>query len=338
MKTFLKTVKIQVFGFLKASVFPIGMYLLLMVISLSMGKTSYVSSLAFDYIFRTSVTTTLMALAIAIPLAGGRWDFATGTVAILSGIIGGNLASYWHLNVAGLLFLTLAVSIVLEIAEQWVYTLLKISETIVSLGFVMAYEALTGLLFNGEGSNIVATSRDLVVLNSAPWCYLLLAVALVTLFVLLEETKYGYDCRSLSENPALAVDSGVKDKANILWTAVLVGALLGIVGVLTISKGVVTPQSNLSSTSLMFSAMGPVLIGLFLSRFVYLPFAVFLAGVGMNALSYGMVVQGLSSSIQQIILGVFIVLFMAFTANATIFQRVWKNFLRDLRRLPSKKV
>lgn len=322
---------------LKSLVFPVGMYLLFMTISLGLGKTSFVSDLAFDYIFRTSVMTTIMALAIAIPLQGGRWDFATGTVALLGGIISGNLASQWNFNVIGLLLLTILICVALEVLEQWVYVVLKISNTIVSLGFVMVYEALTGIVFDGGGTNIVATSRNLVVLNSAPWCYLILALALIAIYVLMEKTKYGYDCRSLSLNPTLAVDSGVKDRTNILLTAVLVGALVGVVGVLTISKGTVAPQSNLSSTSLMFSAMGPVLIGLFLSRFVSLPFAVFLASLGMNALSYGMVVLGLPNSIQQIILGVFIVLFMAFTANTESFARLWRNFLKDLTRHPSKK-
>ena len=93
------------------------------------------------------------------------------------------------------------------------------------------------------------------------------------------------------------------------------GGLLGIAAILNASKGNVTPASNLSSTMLMFSSMGPVLVGLFLANYSNLPFGVFMGAVGMTAMSYGMVVLGIDGSIQTIVLGVIIVLIMAYTTN-----------------------
>ncbi len=73
--------------------------------------------------------------------------------------------------------------------------------------------------------------------------------------------------------------------------------------------------------------MGPVLIGLFLGQFSDMPWGILMGSIGMNALSYGMVVLGLEGSIQQILTGVFIVFFMAYSANRDIFKKMilWKN-------------
>jgi ribose transport system permease protein len=65
----------------------------------------------------------------------------------------------------------------------------------------------------------------------------------------------------------------------------------------------------------MFSSMAPVLMGLYLAQFTNLPLGIFSGALGMNALSYGMVVMGINSSLQTVVIGVFIVIFMAYTTN-----------------------
>ena len=83
-------------------IFPLVMYVCFLIITLLSGKTGYFSKNAFSYIFSQSVLSTIIALAIAVPLSGGRWDFATGTIVVLGGIIGCNLAIQWNTGVLGL--------------------------------------------------------------------------------------------------------------------------------------------------------------------------------------------------------------------------------------------
>ncbi|GIO84143.1 sugar ABC transporter permease [Paenibacillus faecis] len=299
---------------LKTFLFPIAVYAIILIVTLLMNKTGYVSSGAFDRIIRGSVLTTITAYAIALPLSGGRWDFAPGIIIILAGIIGSNLTIDLGLGPIMLLAVTVAVAVLLSLVEGLLYLWIRVPTIIVSLGVVMMYEALSGVVYGGSGTQLYMHA-GLTVFARSPWIYILLAVIMVLFYYLLSHTKFGYDTRSLAANPRLAVNMGVKEKKNIFLTYLVVGALLGAAAVINASTVLVSPAGNLSSTALMFSSMGPVLVGLYLAQFTNLPLGIFAGALGMNALSYGMVVLGIDSSMQTVIVGVFIVGFMAYTSN-----------------------
>ncbi|TYA14633.1 hypothetical protein FRY98_02830 [Paenibacillus faecis] len=299
---------------LKTFLFPIAVYVIILIVTLLMNKTGYVSSGAFDRIIRGSVLTTITAYAIALPLSGGRWDFAPGIIIILAGIIGSNLTIDLGLGPIMLLAVTVAVAVLLSLVEGLLYLWIRVPTIIVSLGVVMMYEALSGVVYGGSGTQLYMHA-GLTVFARSPWIYILLAVIMVLFYYLLSHTKFGYDTRSLAANPRLAVNMGVKEKKNIFLTYLVVGALLGAAAVINASTVLVSPAGNLSSTALMFSSMGPVLVGLYLAQFTNLPLGIFAGALGMNALSYGMVVLGIDSSMQTVIVGVFIVGFMAYTSN-----------------------
>lgn len=299
---------------LKTFMFPIAVYLSILIITLLMSKTGYVSFGAFDRIVRGSVLTTITAYAIALPLSGGRWDFAPGIIIMLAGIIGSNLTIDLGLGPVMLLAITMAVAILLSLFEGLLYVWIRVPTIIVSLGVVMMYEAISGVVYGGSGTQLFMHA-NLTIFARSPWIYILLAVVMVLFYYLLSHTKFGYDTRSLSANPRLAVNMGVKEKKNILLTYLVVGALLGISAVINASTVLVSPAGNLSSTALMFSSMAPVLMGLHLAQFTNLPLGIFAGALGMNALSYGMVVMGINSSLQTVVIGVFIVVFMAYTTN-----------------------
>ncbi|GIO44026.1 sugar ABC transporter permease [Paenibacillus apis] len=299
---------------LKTFMFPIAVYLSILIITLLMSKTGYVSFGAFDRIVRGSVLTTITAYAIALPLSGGRWDFAPGIIIMLAGIIGSNLTIDLGLGPVMLLAITMAVAILLSLFEGLLYVWIRVPTIIVSLGVVMMYEAISGVVYGGSGTQLFMHA-NLTIFARSPWIYILLAVVMVSFYYLLGHTKFGYDTRSLSANPRLAVNMGVKEKKNILLTYLVVGGLLGISAVINASTVLVSPAGNLSSTALMFSSMAPVLMGLHLAQFTNLPLGIFAGALGMNALSYGMVVMGINSSLQTVVIGVFIVVFMAYTTN-----------------------
>ena len=132
---------------------------------------------------------------------------------------------------------------------------------------------------------------------------------------MVEYTEFGFDSRSLGNNAILAINNGVNEKKNILLTYLAVGMLLGVAAVLNASKAVVAPEANLGSTNLMFSSMGAVLVGLFLARYSNISLGLLSGTLAMSALSKGLTVYGLPASLNNIILGVFIIVFMGCTTN-----------------------
>lgn len=320
-------------GYAKTLIFPLLMWLLFAAAALIAGKDYFFSSYIISNIFRGSVLSCIVGLAIAIPLSGGRWDFAPGTIATLGGIIGINLGMSWNLNVFGVLGVCIVVCVILALIEAAVYLLLRVPNMIVSLGVVMVYEALTGILFGGSGANIFNAPADyadnLLMLSRAPWCYILLAVVLAVLYFLLYKTRFGSNLKSLGNNARLAINAGVNEKANIVLTYVVVGVLLGIAALLNACNSQITAASNLSSTTLMFSSMGPVLIGLFLAEYSSMPWGLFMGSLGMSVMTYGLTSFGIDGAIVTIITGVIIVLIMAYTTNqAKIVSAFGKLFKR----------
>ncbi|CQR54377.1 MULTISPECIES: ABC transporter permease [Paenibacillus sonchi group] len=312
-------------GLLRTFLFPVLVYAIILLVTVMMDRSGYATPGAFDRIIRSSVLSTIIAYAIALPLSGARWDFAPGIIIILSGIIGSNLAIDLNAGPLTLLFITAGIAVVLSLLEGVLYLAIRVPTIIVSLGVVMVYEALSGVVYGGSGTQLYM-HPELTVFARSPWIYMVLAVIMVLFYFLLGRTKFGFDTRSLAANPRLAVNMGVKEKKNIMITYLTVGVLLGVAAVINASTVLVSPANNLSSTSLMFSSMGPVLVGLYLARFSNIPLGIFAGALGMNALSYGMVILGIDSSMQTVNLGVFIVAFMGYTSNQEKIRAFFKRF------------
>lgn len=325
MKINVKKLKKKAVGYSLTLIFPAAMWLLFLIITAACGKTGlFVSANGFDNIFRQSILSSFVALAIAIPLSGGRWDFATGTIAVLGAIIGGNIGLMISENVFVVLLSCIVTCVVLAMFEAALYIFLRVPNMIVSLGVVMLYEAISQLVFDGGGVKLNRYD-GIIAITQAPWCYIVLVLVLAVVYFLMEHTKFGYDTRSLGTNSMLSINSGVKEKKNIFLTYILVGVLLGFAALFNACKANLTPASNLSSTSLMYSSMGPVLVGLFLARFSSMPWGVWVGSVGMQVMTYGMVCTGIDGSIQTIITGVVIVVIMAYTSNQDLIISTFKK-------------
>lgn len=323
--------KSKIKGYLSTLIFPVIMWVLFAILALISNNTYFFSANVTSNIFRSSVLSCIVGLAIAIPMSGGRWDFAPGTIATLGGIIGINIGMQLELNVFGVLLLCIAVCVALALIEAAAYLLIKVPNMIVSLGVVMVYEAMTGILYDGKGANIFNAQNsyvnNLMLLSQAPWCYLLLGVVLLALYILLYKTHFGSNSKSLGNNARLAINAGINEKKNIALTYVVVGVLLGIAALLNACNSQITAASNLSSTTLMFSSMGPVLIGLFLANYSCLPWGIFIGSLGMSVMTYGLTSFGIDGAIVTIITGAILVLIMAYTTNQQRLARFFTKLL-----------
>lgn len=310
--------------------FPLGMYAVFAMITLIIGNESFFTAYTTEGMIHDTVQNTIIALAIAIPLSGGRWDFGPGAIIMLGAIIGGNLGMRLHLGSIGVLLCCVAACVCLALIEAVFYVTLRVPNMIISMGIVMVYEAVSGLLNQGLGVNFFANdtayTQELLRINQFPMIYILLVAVLLGTWFLLYKTKFGYDTRSLGANAKLAVNAGVNEKKNIILTYLLVGALLGCAAMLGACQSKVEPANNLSSTSLMFGSMAPVLIGLFLGGFTNMPWGIFVGAFGMEIFTYGLNAFGIDSSIQTIVTGIVLALIMAYINDGARIAQGVKQF------------
>jgi ribose transport system permease protein len=326
-------IKKQVKILIKTFAFPIILWLIFaLLIQLKGGENNlFITQASIKDIFQTSVLTTIIAIAVALPLSGGRWDFGVGAIMVLTAITAGNIAINYSMGLGLLFILSIGIAVVLSLFEGIIYLVFRVPTMIISLGIVMLYESLSGLIFEGSGVRLFMYP-NLSILATQPYCYIVLAVVLVLFWALMKYTKFGFDSKSLGNNATLAVNNGVNEKKNILMTYLVVGILIGIASLLNASKAVVVPESNLSSTYLMFSSMGAVLVGLYLSRYSNMALGIFSGTVTMGIFSKGLTLYGMPSSLNNIILGLFIVVFMGGTTNwMQIIQIFRRNILTKTR-------
>ncbi|MGB8453009.1 MAG: hypothetical protein WCD89_11860 [Anaerocolumna sp.] len=311
-----KRTKKQVKILFQTFIFPISLWVVFaLLIQLKGGGSNlFATAASLKDIFQTSALSAIIAITVALSLSGGRWDFGVGAIMVLTAIIAGNIAINHHMGLGMLLLLSIGISVALSLFEGILYIAFRVPTMIISLGIVMLYEALGGLVFLGGGVRLFMYPQ-LSILATQPYCYLVLAVIMVFFWALMKFTKFGFDLRSLGSNAVLAVNNGVNEKKNILLTYLIVGILIGAASLLNASKAVVAPESNLSSTYLMFSSMGAVLVGLYLSRFSNMALGILSGTVTMSIFSKGLTLYGMPSSLNNIILGVFIVVFMGCTTN-----------------------
>jgi ribose transport system permease protein len=312
---------------IKTFIFPVVIWLFFAVlIQLKGGSNIYVSVASIQDILQSSALSVIIAIAVALPLSGGRWDFAPGATMVVTGIIAGNIAINSHLGIIGLVVLSMLTAVILSLFEGIIYILFRVPTMIVSLGIVMLYEAISGLLYDGSGVRLFMY-QDLSILAIQPYCYIIMIIVLVVFWALMKYTKFGFDTKSLGNNAMLAVNNGVNEKKNILLTYIVVGMFLGIAALLNASKAVVSPEANLSSTNLVFGSMGAVLVGLYLARFSNLSLGLLSGTIAMSALSKGLTVYGMPSSLNNIILGIFIALFMGYTTNIEVIRKFFGKSL-----------
>lgn len=303
-------------------IFPIVVWLFFAaLIEVHGGKNIYVSLASMKDIMQTSCLNVIVAVAVALPLSGGRWDFAPGSIIVLTGIIAGNLVIEHHLGLIGLVIVSLLIATLLALFEGVLYVSFKVPTMIISLGIVMLYEALSGLLYDGSGVRLFMY-EDLAIFARQPYCYVLMAIVLIVFWFVMKYTKFGFDTRSLGNNALLAINNGVNEKKNIMLTYLIVGLLLGVAAILNASKAVVAPEADLSSTNLMFSSMGAVLVGLFLAKYSNMSLGLLSGTIAMSALSKGLTVYGLPASLNNIILGLFIIVFMGCTTNLDTIKQI----------------
>lgn len=310
---------------IRTFIFPVIMWIFFaIIIQMKGGNNIFVSFASIQDIFQTTVLSVIIAIAVALPLSGGRWDFAPGAIMVVTAIISGNLAIKYDMGIGMLLILSITIAVILALFEGLIYIIFKVPTMIVSLGIVMLYEAISGLIFDGSGVRLFMND-ELSIMARQPYCYIVMIFVLTTFWILMKYTKFGFDTRSLGVNANLAVNNGVNEKKNILLTYLIVGILLGIAALMNASKAVVAPQANLGSTTLMFTSMGAVLVGLYLSRFSNMSLGILSGTIAMTILSKGLTIYGLDSSLNNIILGIFIVVFMGITTNMDFIIRRLKR-------------
>lgn len=294
---------------------PVAIYLIFFLLTRIIPDMIHFGSLNMVLtILAQSCMGILIALALCINMPTGRVDMSVGAVVVLSSIVSASLTVQYGLNIVTMMIISIICSIILQVIMGIAYTVMRIPMIVLSLGIVIVYEALTGIVFGGNG--IAALNADTRLLGYQPYCFILAIGGMIIFHIVTEKTRYAYDTKLLSGGQAMAVRIGIKEKKNVVQGFIASGFFLGLAAMIYVSNyGLIEPASNMSSGSVMFSSLLPVIIGLILAQFSCKAIGVAVSVISMKMVSYGLFCLGFNSTVQDVVSGAFILILVVVTGK-----------------------
>ena len=286
---------------------PVGIYLVILVISLFAGEgANFASWTLFTSILKDCALGYIVALAMSFNMRNGRIDMSVGGIVVLTSIVAGNLAVMTNTGAWGLMLFSVVLAGVLGLVSGVLYIKLRLPSVILALGLLMLFEAVSQLVFGGNGVSVY--SDEMRMFHDEPWIYLVMIVMAIIFHVLTEHTRYAYDTKALAGGQVIACNMGIKNSKNAVLSYLFSGLFLGVASVIYLSdSALVASANNMSSASVMFDAILPSLIGTFLARKSNMALGVFVGVASMKIIKFGLVAMGVNSNFQNVITSIFLI-------------------------------
>jgi ribose transport system permease protein len=312
---------------LKAFIWPVAVYVFFLVVTKALNTSAFGSFNSTRMIIQQGVLNALIAWAMACNMLNDRWDFSIGSMVILSSIIAAPIAARLGIGGVGLLLCCILAGLVLGLVNGTVYLVMRIPSLVTSIGLIMIYEFLCLVINDGSGAR--ASGLRMTIFGRSPYIFILGGVMCLAFHILYSYTKFGCNVRSLAYGQAIANSIGVNEKRNVLVCYIICGIFIGAAGAVNLSvTGTVEASSTFNnSMGMMFEAFPPVFIGLYLSRYTSFAFGIFLGSVTMKMLTAGLLALGLPSTVQNVGIGVFLLVFMTITTNQQRFIE-WRERIK----------
>lgn len=318
----MKNLKSFLTAFLKTIMLPMIVYLLFFVVCrLVDPESAFGSWRHMKTVLQQCCWTALIALGMSFNMLSGRWDFSYGGSMSVAVIIGGTVAINRGWSPFAMLLLVIALCGVLGAISGGVYLLMKVPAIVTSLGMVLIYEMVTSVYNGGAGIDV---RNAYAIFGQPKYCYLIFALFTAIYCFILYKTKIGYDIRSIGSGQKIAKNIGVHPARSAMVCYIIGGLFLGAGAMLSVCmSGRMTVMLKLESASLMFDAMMCVIVGRYISEWCHNDAIGIIMGVlTMKLLGNGLLNVGLSSQIQNVAKGLFLLIFIGISTNqAQIIRR-----------------
>lgn len=299
---------------LKSILLPVIIFLLFLIVS--RGRFGIHT---FPVLMRQAVISTLLSWALCITMQLGGWNFCMGSIVTLTSIMAGLLTLQFDLGLTGLTVLCILFATLLSTFVGVLFVVLKIPSILITIGCLMVFESLSAQ-FNGAMG--VTIRGSITMLAKSPYCYIVAAICLAVMALLLYRTKLGYDMRAVGHSYLIAQNVGVNIDRTKILAFMMSGLLLGPATLVYFSNNSrIAPELEMSSMGMNFSAMIGIFLGNYISKYCSTPTAIFIGCLSMKMLASGLVSIGLPSTIQDIVTGVFLILFIGITSNQKKFDQ-----------------
>lgn len=303
-----------IIGLLKALILPAVLYLILLIlIPERIGNWK-----SFNIMLSMSVIPSIAACGVSFGWISGIMDFSIGSRIIFSSLAGAVCGNLFGLP--GLFAGSIITSLILAAIVGGLFRVLRIPSLVISLGALMVVEIAGNRLVYWIGSVLphistgyyIRLDQALTFWGTPPWNFAVLIATLLIYAVVYYRTKFSNQARVVGSDELIARNVGI-DPMKVKFYTYLVGAFfLGIAAAITAAySGSATPQINMTTMGAVFRPMMGSIIALSMQSLVPIPLGIFIGTFSLNIIFTGIIALGWSDYMQNVLLGLFLILVIA---------------------------
>ncbi|MGN6606511.1 MAG: ABC transporter permease [Jatrophihabitans sp.] len=265
------------------------------------------------------VVTILLALAIAVPLVAGNFDFSVGNTTGMTSVAAASAMSRFHLPLFAAVTVALTVGLVVGIGNGILVGRLGLNPFITTLasgtaigGLVQWYSG--GLPINSSIAPALVTFGSDTTFGVPDVAWLLLVLAVVLAY-LLERTESGRYLRAIGSNRVAADLVGIRTSALVIASFIVAALLASLAGVVQTARvGGANPGDG---PGFLFAAIAAALLGSTGNKHARVTvLGTVLAALFLAACVSGLTLAGVAPWVQPVFYGCALILAMLLARHA----------------------
>jgi ribose transport system permease protein len=265
--------------------------------------------------FEASLMVAVGATGFYFVMVMGMFDFSIGANIMLSAIVGTVLASRFNLGYFGLVAGCIVTGALVGLLNGTFYVKLRIPSMIVTTGLALIYESIASYIAGGQSATLPSNLRAF---GSMPGNLILAVVAFGVSYLLLNYTRIGTYTYAIGSNEFVAKNMGINVNKYKVLAFMISGAFFGVEAILTISYGSsMVAETGMASMSRNFFPTMGCFFGLALKKYgIPIP-AIIIGEFFINIIYYGFVALGAPTAIQDVIVGLALLIIVTLTTKVT---------------------
>ena len=307
---------------------PLVVFLAMLIACAANGITSsFLTANTVDRVLKGTCYAALVAMALSTQILNGRFDFSGGITIMLSAYVAGHIA-----EPTGSLFLYVILCILfglgISLITATAYRFLKLPIIICSIALTLVYESFPRFLFQGNGLQLFS-KPEFNIISELPLAAVMLLAGVLIYFYFKDLSPFGTKAKLLSSNQQTSVNIGINENKNLYVTYIVSGLLFGLAAALYGGSNWIQPGEigNLSTTSVAFSNIVPVYIGMFIGFLSFGWIGVLAGALTIQIINVGLniILGGETTGYFNIVFGVFMILFWTLSAELGNIKKLADN-------------
>lgn len=300
-------IKILLKNTVKSLLLPFAVYLVFLI----MLPQAFSSLSAMGIVIQQAIIPSVIGWGLCFILSAKIWDFSVGAELVLIGIIAADVGLQF--GVFAMVIAAIILGLMFHTVTGLVYYFFQTPTIVTTIAMALIYEAIGALYKGGSGFTI---PREMTYLGAPPFNLIIGLICMIIAYYIYNKTQFGYHVRAVGNGEKHASSLGISPIKTRFICFIVCGFFVGIAAILQLSYGgSMVPMQNLASMAIAFKPIMGVFIGMALSKFCNIIFGVFIGELTMSIITLGMVASGLPATVQNIIIGVFLVMFLVINNN-----------------------